>query len=149
MIPLTRPNGDQVLINPDRIERADITPDVVLTLTDGSKCVIAETLDEVIDRIRLFRASVLALSRRIAYEGDLPGDFGEFYGDRDGGGEDRLRIVPNAPNSGVDGRDGAPDHVRANHPVNLHAVGTDADADADASPGDAPRPDSRDPVHNP
>ena len=58
MIPLTRLNGDKVAINPDRIERADITPDVVLTMADGSKFVVAESLDELIDRIRLFRASV-------------------------------------------------------------------------------------------
>ncbi len=70
MIPLTRLNGDQVAINPDRIERADITPDVVLTMTDGSKFVIHESLDELIDRIRLFRASVLALSHRLVFEGD-------------------------------------------------------------------------------
>ena len=83
MIPLTRLNGEQVAINPDRIERADITPDVVLTMTDGSKFVIAESLDELIDRIRLFRASILALSHRLVFEDGDEGD----------GGATPLRVV--------------------------------------------------------
>ena len=82
MIPLTRLNGDKVAINPDRIERADITPDVVLTMADGSKFVVAESLDELIDRIRLFRASVLALSHRLVFEDDDPS------------GEGHLRVGP-------------------------------------------------------
>ena len=90
MIPLTRLNGDQVAINPDRIERADITPDVVLTMTDGSKFVIAESLDELIDRIRLFRASVLALSHRLVFEGD-----------DDPSGDGHLRVVRGATSGTV------------------------------------------------
>jgi uncharacterized protein YlzI (FlbEa/FlbD family) len=85
MIPLTRLNGDHIAINPDRIERADVTPDVVLTMTDGSKYVIHESLDELIDRIRLFRASVLGLSYRLVFEGDDEED-----------GTTRLRIVRGA-----------------------------------------------------
>jgi flagellar protein FlbD len=77
MIPLTRLNGEHVAINPDRIERADITPDVVLTMTDGSKFVVAESLDELIDRIRLFRASVLALSHQLIFEANADTDEGE------------------------------------------------------------------------
>ncbi len=73
MIPLTRLNGDPIAINPDRIERADVTPDVVLTMSDGSKYVIGETLDELIDRIRLFRASILALSHRLVFDDEDDG----------------------------------------------------------------------------
>lgn len=65
MIPLTRLNGEQVAINPDRIERAEVTPDVILTMTDGTKYVIAESLQELVDRVRYFRASVLALSQQL------------------------------------------------------------------------------------
>ena len=37
MIPLTRPDGTAVLINPDRIELVEETPDTVITLADGKK----------------------------------------------------------------------------------------------------------------
>jgi flagellar protein FlbD len=121
MIPLTRLNGDQVAINPDRIERADITPDVVLTMTDGSKFVISESLDELIDRIRLFRASVLALSHRLVFEGDA-----------DGESDNRLRVVRGAPGGAVIDRHEVVDHahaVNSTRPVPLHAVGEDAGDD--------------------
>ena len=113
MIPLTRLNGDQVAINPDRIERADITPDVVLTMADGSKFVVAESLDELIDRIRLFRASVLALSHRLVFEGD-----------DDPSGEGHLRVVRGAASGTV-----VDTHevIRATRPVNLRAVGAGDD----------------------
>jgi uncharacterized protein YlzI (FlbEa/FlbD family) len=121
MIPLTRLNGDQVAINPDRIERADITPDVVLTMTDGSKFVIHESLDELIDRIRLFRASVLALSHRLVFEGDDPS------------GEGHLRVVRGAASGTV-----VDTHevIRATRPVNLRAVdgGDDDDGSVPAAP---------------
>jgi uncharacterized protein YlzI (FlbEa/FlbD family) len=118
MIPLTRLNGDQVAINPDRIERADITPDVVLTMTDGSKFVIHESLDELIDRIRLFRASVLALSHRLVFEGD------------DDSGEGHLRVVRGATSGTVVDTHEA---IGATRPVNLRAVDGGAD-DGAASP---------------
>jgi flagellar protein FlbD len=107
MIPLTRLNGDKVAINPDRIERADITPDVVLTMADGSKFVVAESVDELIDRIRLFRASVLALSHRLVFEGDDPS------------GEGHLRVVRgSATGTVVDTHEA----IDATRPVNLRAV---------------------------
>ena len=128
MIPLTRLNGDKVAINPDRIERADITPDLVLTMTDGSKFVIAESLDELIDRIRLFRASVLALSHRLVFEDE----------DDEAGGS-RLRVVRGATTGAVVDRHEVYDHAPPGtaRPVNLHAVegvATDVGRDAHTEP---------------
>ncbi len=60
MILLTRLNGAEFALNPDLIERADSTPDTVLTLTDGTKYVVAESIAELTALVRDFRASVLA-----------------------------------------------------------------------------------------
>ena len=60
MIELTRLNGSPFALNADLIERIDVTPDTVLTLVDGAKYLVTESLAEVIDRIRGFRASVVA-----------------------------------------------------------------------------------------
>ncbi|GAB2693886.1 flagellar FlbD family protein [Thalassiella azotivora] len=68
MIILTRLNGPRFAVNPDLLERVDTTPDTVLTLLDGTKYVVAEPMEEVIDRIRDFRASVIASAR--AWDGD-------------------------------------------------------------------------------
>ena len=62
MILLTRLNGEQIVINADLIERAEATPDTVLTLTSGTRYVVAETLDEVTAATQLSRAKILALA---------------------------------------------------------------------------------------
>ena len=64
MIQLTRLNGERFALNADLIERIDETPDTVVTLIDGTKYVAAEPIDEVIDRIILFRARVVAASEK-------------------------------------------------------------------------------------
>jgi len=65
MITLTRLNGPPLAINCDLIERAEATPDTVLTLVDGTKYVVQESVDEVVERVREFRASVIALANRL------------------------------------------------------------------------------------
>ena len=64
MIILTRLNGPRFAVNPDLLERVDTTPDTVLTLLDGTKYVVAEPVERVIDEVRAFRASVIAAARR-------------------------------------------------------------------------------------
>jgi flagellar protein FlbD len=65
MIIVTRLNGPPFALNPDLIERADATPDTVLTLVDGTKYLIAESVEEVIEAVRTYRASVIAMAQRI------------------------------------------------------------------------------------
>ncbi|MGA8256793.1 MAG: flagellar FlbD family protein [Nocardioides sp.] len=62
MITLTRLSGSVFCLNSDLIERLDSTPDTVITLLDGSKYVVAESMPAVISIIRRHRAEVLALS---------------------------------------------------------------------------------------
>lgn len=64
MIKLTRLNGPSFVLNSDLIERIEATPDTVVTLVDGDRYLVAESLDEVVDRIRRHRANVLALSQQ-------------------------------------------------------------------------------------
>jgi flagellar protein FlbD len=68
MIMLTRLNGAGFAVNPDLIQRADATPDTVVMLVDGTTFMVAEPIDEVINRIRLFRSSILALASRLETE---------------------------------------------------------------------------------
>ena len=55
---LTRLGGQPMAVNPDLIEKAEATPDTVVTLVDGHKFVVAEPVAELIDRVRAWRASV-------------------------------------------------------------------------------------------
>lgn len=84
MISLTRLNGDRIAVNADLIERAEETPDTVLTLTNGTKYVVAESLDELLHKIQVNRAGILALAGQMAVD-ELPA------------GEHRLRLVSGFP----------------------------------------------------
>jgi flagellar protein FlbD len=72
VILVTRLNGPEFALNPDLVERADSTPDTVVTLVDGTKYVIAESVDEFIDRVRRYRAGVLAEAQRFTEEPPPP-----------------------------------------------------------------------------
>jgi flagellar protein FlbD len=67
MIILTRLNGDQFAVNCDLVERVDAHPSTVLTLVDGTKYIVAETLAEVVDRVRDFRSGVLVRSAEMTH----------------------------------------------------------------------------------
>jgi flagellar protein FlbD len=64
VIIVTRLHGTSVAVNCDLIERVEATPDTVLTLVDGSRYVVRESVAEVVDKVRAFRASVVVLAGR-------------------------------------------------------------------------------------
>jgi flagellar protein FlbD len=59
VISVTRLNGTEVVVNADLIETVEATPDTVITLVDGKTYVVRDTTDEVVERIRRFRAAVI------------------------------------------------------------------------------------------
>lgn len=83
MISLTRLNGERIAVNPDLLERAEETPDTVLTLTNGTKYVVHETLDELIERVQHYRAGTWVLAQRWADDPDAVSHV-------------RLHLVPDA-----------------------------------------------------
>jgi flagellar protein FlbD len=60
MVTLTRLTGMPFALNPDLIERVDETPDTVITLVDGTKYLVRESLDEVVAAVMDYRARLLA-----------------------------------------------------------------------------------------
>lgn len=64
MIVLTRLNGVSFALNPDLIERIEATPDTVVTLIGGTKYVVAETIDELLERVHEHRRQVVAAADR-------------------------------------------------------------------------------------
>ena len=68
MIVVTRFHGRSLALNCDLIECAEADPDTVLTLVDGTRFVIRESLDEVIDKVREFRASVVTRAHVLEQE---------------------------------------------------------------------------------
>jgi len=60
VIIVTRLNGPQFAINPDLLQRIDSTPDTILTLVDGTKYIVQESMPEIIDLITTYRATLVA-----------------------------------------------------------------------------------------
>jgi len=68
VIILTRLGGHPMAVNPDLIERAEPTPDTVITMTDGRKLVVVESVQEIMIRVRHWRASVVAEAQLLCTE---------------------------------------------------------------------------------
>lgn len=64
MIVLSRLNGPSFALNPDLIERVEATPDTVITLVNGTKYVVSEPIDELLERVRDYRGKVIAAAHR-------------------------------------------------------------------------------------
>lgn len=72
MIVLTRLSGSVFALNCDLIERVDSTPDTVITLVDGTKYVVSESLQQVVAEVRAYRSGVIADSARLSDSGRGP-----------------------------------------------------------------------------
>jgi flagellar protein FlbD len=99
MILLTRLNGSQVGINADLIERVESTSDTVLSLIDGTRYIVSESPTEVIAKVVVFRARVLATADRLAAELDADQPDGATEPDRSRP-RSALRLVADTPTSG-------------------------------------------------
>ena len=62
MITLTRLSGSVFLLNADLIERVDSTPDTVVTLVDGKKYVVSESMTEIVDAVVAYRSEIVSVS---------------------------------------------------------------------------------------
>lgn len=71
LILLSRLGGPDFALNPDLIERAEATPDTVVTLVSGNKYVIRQSIDELVELICLDRAGVLAAAEYLNTAGPL------------------------------------------------------------------------------
>lgn len=65
MITVTRRNGTTFALNPDLIERVEATPDTVITLVSGTKYVVSEPVQQIVDEVCSFRAAVLVAASRV------------------------------------------------------------------------------------
>lgn len=58
MIEVTRLNGKKYWINPHQIESMEQNPDLTLTLLSGKKVVVAETPQDVVDKVVEYRKRI-------------------------------------------------------------------------------------------
>ena len=58
MITVTRLNNVSIVVNPDLIAFIEETPDTIITLSNGEKLIVKETVIEVIRRVLNYRRSI-------------------------------------------------------------------------------------------
>ena len=58
MVKLTRLNGQGFILNSDLIETLEATPDTVVTLINGKKIIVLESVGEVVDGVAGFRRMI-------------------------------------------------------------------------------------------
>jgi flagellar protein FlbD len=92
MIVVNRLTGGEFGLNPDLIERIDASPDTIVTLIDGTKYIVAESVGEIVQRVTLFRAQVLATARTLQADAADAG-----AGDDDQDPSDGAPLAPAVP----------------------------------------------------
>lgn len=70
MIKVTRLNRQELVINAEQIEFVEATPDTVISLTSGKKMVVSESVDEIIQRVVLYKQAIAQITVRDS--GDSP-----------------------------------------------------------------------------
>lgn len=66
MIALTHfGTGKRIALNVDLIEKVEETPDTVITLTNGTRYLVAETLDQIIDKSIEVKARAMNLAHHL------------------------------------------------------------------------------------
>ena len=61
MIEVTRLKGKKMMINAELIETVEETPDTVITLTNGKKFVVSESVEEVTSLVIGYKRKIFAL----------------------------------------------------------------------------------------
>lgn len=85
MIVVTRLHGGRFAVNPDLVQRVETTPDTVITLVDGTKYIVSETLEQLVEAMTDTRARVLARAQSLMDTAPAPT------------GRQMLTVVPSSP----------------------------------------------------
>ncbi|MGI6049958.1 MAG: flagellar FlbD family protein [Acetivibrionales bacterium] len=65
MINVTRINNTKLIINAEWIETIESTPDTVITLTNGKKYIVAEGVEEILNRVIEYKYKTYFVNRKL------------------------------------------------------------------------------------
>ena len=58
MIDLTAMNNTEFVLNADHIEKIECVPETLITLTNGKKCIVLETVEEVKSKVIKYKNKI-------------------------------------------------------------------------------------------
>ncbi|NLD45616.1 MAG: flagellar FlbD family protein [Clostridiaceae bacterium] len=64
MIRLRKLNGSSFVLNCELIETLEQTPDTVITTTNGKKLVVAETIDEIVEKVVQYKSKLFLFNNK-------------------------------------------------------------------------------------
>ncbi|GAA3227558.1 flagellar FlbD family protein [Oerskovia jenensis] len=70
MIVLTRFSSERIAINADLVARVETNPDTRVTLIDGSRYIVTESMEDVIRLVEDHKARVLLLAQSMSITGE-------------------------------------------------------------------------------
>ena len=59
MISLTRINDSSIVLNAELIEFIEANPDTIISLSNGHKYLVKDTVDEVVEKVKEYKRSIL------------------------------------------------------------------------------------------
>jgi len=62
VIKVNRLNGEEVVVNADLIQLVEKRPDTVITLTNGYKIIVKESVDEIIDKVVDYKRRITTIN---------------------------------------------------------------------------------------
>jgi len=71
MIKLTRLNQSEIVLNAELIEYMEATPDTVITLVNGHKMIVKESIEEVIERVVAYRKRISGVLNEIVFSQEV------------------------------------------------------------------------------
>lgn len=60
MIELTAMNNKKFILNADHIEKIEEVPETLITLTNGKKYIVLESVEEVVDEVLKYKNKIVA-----------------------------------------------------------------------------------------
>jgi flagellar protein FlbD len=63
MIKLTGMNNKEFVVNAEHIEKVEEMPDTIITLTNGNKYIVLQTVDEVIDLVIEYKNKIFTFGK--------------------------------------------------------------------------------------
>ncbi|AUG57967.1 flagellar FlbD family protein [Acetivibrio saccincola] len=64
MINITRLDGSKFVLNCEYIETLEKTPDTVITTTNGKKIVVAESVEEIVEKVIQYKSRIISLIKQ-------------------------------------------------------------------------------------
>ena len=63
MINITRLDGSKFVLNCEYIETLEKTPDTVITTTNGKKLVVAESVEEIVEKVIQYKSKIFSFDK--------------------------------------------------------------------------------------